>query len=378
MATSLKKIASAKPKTKKPRGTSVAAITYGDEPKLLLPSGLALSQALNWYNRVAVAPEQRIAWTLDYMRAEGCWTAQEMAEFKRRGRKIVGTFSALARMLTNGSTLNDQYKVLLDSALRDLIGAKEEDELDDDGNIIAMPLKVVVKRDRTYATSCELVQFIDDQMDRVLWGETVSSLYETLVNKGTTQIIARDLKAYYTPQALEFFELNKGKDEQLNEGYAHLNKKTRKAMSGWMMQLVVDLGLLENAKKASKQVVRKQRTPKKETLIKRLKYANDSVEYKLKSVDPLAIIGAKKLWVFNTKTRQVGAYTADDDSGLSVKGGAITGGSGFMKKLRKPEEFLATFSGTAKALDVKYSAVKSVPVAMNNRVNSAIILLKVL
>jgi hypothetical protein len=370
----------AAPKVKKPRGHSVAAIKLGGEPQLLAPDNIQLAQALNWYNRVADNKEMRIKWVVEYMTNEK-YSADDIANFKKRGKKFLGTFSALARMINNGCALDDKYHEQVNAELKKFLGTKDtedEESFDEEGNLIVKETekKVVVKKDKTQALANALVEYIDGEMDKVLAGEKVGSLYESLSNKGITPAAARELKAFYKPQAFEFYELNAGKDAQLNEGYAHLTKKIRKAICDWMLALVADLSTLETNKKVTR-TPRKKRKPKAENLVKRMKHAKDSLEFKVKSIDAQTIIGAKALWVFNTKTRQVGCYYAETDEGFSVKGTTITNAKGEMKKLRKAEEFLAGFSGTQKALEQKYKAVKTAVAAMNGRINQHIILLRV-
>ena len=372
----LKKIATAPKAPKKPRAKKSLSSILGDEPRLIMPTNIQLSAALNWYNRVADNKEQRIKWVLDFMKAEGHYSVEEMAEFKRKGKKFIGTFSALARMLTNGCVLEDRYTDLLNGELAKFVcvAADDDDELDEDGQLIVTTPVKTVKRDRTYGLVCDLVEFIDGEMDRVLAGEKVDSLYTKLTAKNITVAAARDLKNFYKPQAFEFFELNKGKDAQLNEGYAHLNKKTRKAICDWMMQLVADLASLETNKK----VVRKPRAkkaPKVENIVKHVKYQKDSHEFKLVSISPAEVVGKKELWVFNTKYKQIGVYTSNE-LGFSFRGTTLTNATGVGKVLRKPVEFLQDFKGTQKGLQLKFKAVKTKDCKLNGRINENTILLK--
>lgn len=46
---------------------------------------------------------------------------------------------------------------------------------------------------------------------------------------------------------------------------------------------------------------------------------------KLVSINPVDIVGAKELWVYNIKSRKLGKYVAEEYKELSVKGTSITG-----------------------------------------------------
>lgn len=367
-------------KKTKPRATSVAAIKLGGEPQLLLPSDIELVKALNWYNAVATDSDQRVRWVLQFMEDQGHYTPAEIAEFKRRGKKFLGTFSALARIISNGSTLDDRYTRTLNEEIAKYVGKANtvsDDDLafDEEGQVVQVQATKKPKSDKTNLIANQLVEVIDGCMDRVLSGEKLSSIYELLVNKGITAAVAKELKTFYKPQAFEFFELHAGKDEQLNEGYARFNKKTRRAIRDWMMQLIADLTTLEKNKKVTRKP-RKKRVQKTENLVKRMKFCKESSTFKLRSIDPTSVVGAKLLWVFNTKTRQIGAYHAKDDSGITVKGTTLQNCSGKMKKLRNPEMFLASFSGTKMSLETKYKSVNAVEAEMNGRVNEHIILMR--
>lgn len=376
----IKKIATAAAKTKKPRATSFAKLKLGNEPKAIAPDKLELIAMLNWYNRTETTPEDRRDWVIEFMQ-EQKYSKDQISAFKAKHKKLLPTYGYIARIISNGATIDTSHLVNLKREIAKIINASSagEDELDDDGNLIVASVakKVVSTKlvDKSKFVAAEFIEFIDDEMDKVLAGTRVGSLYLQFNNRSLTTPIARLLLDFYTPQAEEFAELQKGKDAQLDEGYSHLNKKTRKNINDWMAQLITDLGTVISNKKVAR-VARKPKPKKAEQVVKHVKFQKEDVANKLVSVNPVSIIGAKSLWVFNTKTRQLGCYVAADSNGLSVKGTTIINGSGEMKKIRKPVEFLESFTGTAKTLSTKYGAIRSATVAMNGRLNQYTILLR--
>jgi hypothetical protein len=102
---------------------------------------------------------------------------------------------------------------------------------------------------------------------------------------------------------------------------------------------------------------------------------------KLVSVNPADIIGAKELWVFNTKTRKLGKYVAAEYQELGVKGTSITGfdeKQSVAKTLRKPEEQLKEFKSAGKVALRKFlEDIKAVDIKLNGRINEDTVLLKV-
>ena len=368
----------AKPAIKKPRAKKTLSSILGGEPRLVMPDNAAMSTALNWYNSQAQSKEQRVDWTLDYMKMVGTYSATDQSEMKRRGKKFLGTFSALARMIVNGCIIDDKYKLLLERELRAFVKKSDEPELDDEGNLVvtkeetAKKALIVKKAGANYGTMCRAVENIDSEMDAVLNGVGADSMYEWLSNN-VKAAEARALIDFYKPQAMEFYELWMGKDEQLNEGYAHLNKKTRKSIKEWSMQLILDLNKLIANKKVERKP-RKKKPLKVEAVVKRVKYQKAAPDFKLVSINPTEVVGKKVLWVFNTKYRQIGVYRSDE--GFTFKGTTLQNATGVGKTLRKPQEFLDDFKGTQKSLENRYNAVKTKEATLNGRINEHTLFLK--
>lgn len=379
MSRGVKKISTPKVKVKKPRGKSVAHIKLGDEPTFLLPSTVQLARALNWYNQTEPSREQKRDWVLTYMKGDG-YSQDDLKVFASRYTKLLDTWAFVARMSCNGTTFEDHQLANLGVAIRNVIRREEKAyEIDDDGNIVHNNVVPIHKAERYDPRIGTLCNFIDGQMDEVLLGKKIDKdIFTKLTNMGCNAAIARNLKQFYKPQAVEFTEVLAGKDEQLNEGYSHLTKKVRKAISEFMAQLIADLASFEQVKKAVRRP-RKKRAVKIENVVKRLKFLASSTEFKIASIDPVKIIGSSVLWTFNTKTRQLGYIESDVAGGLSIKGTTVINGKGEIKKVRTPEATLTGFSSGTKAnLQNKFKTIKAVPVAHTCRINAHIILLKVL
>ena len=125
-------------------------------------------------------------------------------------------------------------------------------------------------------------------------------------------------------------------------------------------------------------------------MIEKLKYLKLDDKLKLASVNPIEIVGAAELWIFNIKTRKIGKYVAANidptgqgrnGSGLQVKGTTITGFDeelSVQKTLRKPEEQLKEFKAAGKVALRKFlDDIKAVDIKLNGRINIDTILLKV-
>jgi hypothetical protein len=123
-----------------------------------------------------------------------------------------------------------------------------------------------------------------------------------------------------------------------------------------------------------------KKSPTKEKLVAKLKYSKQDSVLKLVSINPVDIVGAQELWVYNTKTRKLGQYIASNSLGLAVKGTSIENytDKSVSKTLRKPDQQLADFMKAGKVQLRKYmDTIKATETMLNGRINADVLLLKV-
>jgi hypothetical protein len=135
---------------------------------------------------------------------------------------------------------------------------------------------------------------------------------------------------------------------------------------------------------SNKNAARKPRKKKPvsfEKKVKNLKFKKDDIDNKLVSIDPVKILGAEKLWIYNVKTRRLGVYVAADGAGLGVKGSSIENykySESICKTLRKPKDVLSrVLEGGKVVLRKVMGEINSKPVELNGRINKDTILLRV-
>jgi hypothetical protein len=191
----------------------------------------------------------------------------------------------------------------------------------------------------------------------------------------------RIIKDFYSKDLAELNELASGKaDEQLREGYSHRSKKQIKNLIAFYQEIMSACDMLSQEAKVNRKPRAKKSVPA-EKLVAKLKYKKTDEALKLVSVNPTDIIGAKELWVFNTKTRKLGRYVAEEYKELGVKGTSLTGYNETLsvcKTLRKPEEKLKEFKAAGKVQLRKFlDDINATDTMMNGRFNEETILLKV-
>ncbi len=191
---------------------------------------------------------------------------------------------------------------------------------------------------------------------------------------------ARIIKGFYQRQHDELAEVPGTKDEQLKEGYSHISKANLKKITAFYAEILSACDMLAQEAKINKKPRAKKPTDKAKVVAK-MKYLKQDDKLKLVSINPVDIIGAKELWVFNVKTRKLGKYVTTEFSELNVKGTSITGFDEFKsvaKTLRKPEEQLKEFKAAGKVVLRKFlDDIKAVDIKLNGRINEDTILLKV-
>jgi hypothetical protein len=191
---------------------------------------------------------------------------------------------------------------------------------------------------------------------------------------------ARVIRDFYVRQHDELVEAAQGKCEQLKEGYSHLSKANLKKITLFYSEILSACDMLAQEAKINR-APRKTKAKPVEKIIGKLKFLKQDDKLKLVSINPADIIGAKELWIFNTKTRKLGKYVATEFAELTVKGTSITNFDeikSIQKTLRKPEEQLKEFKAAGKVQLRKFlEDIKAVDIKLNGRINEDTILLKV-
>jgi hypothetical protein len=187
-----------------------------------------------------------------------------------------------------------------------------------------------------------------------------------------------------TPQAISKIKDPVKQDlaSQFREGYNHIAKKDAKAYLDALE--TVDgacMMVIESAKATRKPRIKK--APTADKLIAKLKYKDKDDKYQLTSVNPLELVNATEIWIFNIKTRKLGKYIADEYAmTMTVKGTTIVGFDelkSVQKTLRKTEDQLKEFKAAGKIKLRKFMEdIKTTDTKLNGRINADTIILKVM
>lgn len=284
-----------------------------------------------------------------------------------------------------GFNENRNSKVWLDTAIRKAmdLGKNDVEESDDDKPTENKP--TIQERVRDIAIT--MIREIDDVIETFYENpETFDpKTYKTLNILKANQVKAghaRVIKELYVSEMADYIALTEGTaDDDLKEGYKHLSKKQVKNIVAFYQDVLSACDMLAQEAKVTRKPRAKKAVPK-DKLISKLKYKKTDDELKLVSVNPTDVIGAKELWIYNTKTRKLGRYIADEMQGpITIKGTSLVGfdeHKSIQKTIRKPAEKLKEFKAASKVALRKFlDDINATDTKMNGRINEDIILLKV-
>jgi len=330
---------------------------------------------------------------IKWMTSIGC-TKEDIAAFKRtKDNRTNITMGAIASCLLRGMpAVREDFNKGRDTTawLRNeivQIVAQGKDDIDEDA-VVEVKSTVVQPtiQERVRESAMRMTEEIEDaiesfQTDPENFDPKAFKMLNLLKGKEVKAAHARIIKGFYERDLNELLELASGKaDEQLKEGYSHRSKKQVKNMIAFYQEIAMACDMLAQEAKVNR-APRKTKAVSKDKLVAKLKYMKTNEPLKLVSVNPVDIIGAGELWIFNTKTRKLGRYVATEFNTLNVKGTTITNFDEFksvQKTIRKPEEKLKEFKAAGKiALRKFMDEINATDTKMNGRINEETILLKV-
>ena len=333
---------------------------------------------------------------LKWMASVNC-TKEDITAFKKtKDNRCNVTMGAIASCLLRGmppvkADFNDGRDTTewLRKQIVEVI-AQGKDDIDEDEVKAAEATKPAVYtpsiQDRVKEAAYRMTEEIEDaiegfQTDPEAFDPKAFKMLNLLKGKEVKAAHARIIKGFYSRDLAELEELASGNgDEQLREAYSHRSKKQIKNLLAFYQEIMSACDMLAQEAKVNR-APRKTKAVPKEKLIAKLKYMKSNEPLKLVSINPVDIIGAGELWIFNTKTRKLGKYVAMEFNTLNVKGTTITNFDEFksiQKTIRKPEEKLKEFKAAGKVQLRKFlDDINATDTKMNGRINEETILLKV-
>lgn len=347
----------------------------GLEPKFTKElTELDLMKTLNWYSQNKDTKDA-------YKYASDYFKKNLKMDIGETIKEYPSTFGWLCRIISNGGSLSIRNQVYFDDKVNEIKAA-----------VIQAKSKPKIVEQKTTTPVTTIQERMGEKIAEVV-GELEASIDDYILSgfekmPAPYGIMHDKTKGAYVPKIVEIFKRHRSEfdevltteDEQLKEGYSNFTKPQIKKLVAYCDTIITDaLKFAEVAKTNRKPRKKKQKSP--DQLVAKIKYLDKFEELKLESIPPKDIIGSLQLWVYNTKTRKLGCYHADDAGGLSVKGSSIlnyTEHKSVNKKLRKPEVTLPEILKGGKVyLRNALDSIKAVASPLTGRINSDTILLRI-
>lgn len=332
-----------------------------------------LLSMLNWYSvnngRSSTVKSYLLEWLM-----KGNRSLQYSNVKKLPDSSIEPTIGYIARILFNGSTIPKITMKSFDDCLKDLSRK---------GYTFEKPVTPTVDRPKKVTTVPKSVvdQRIGDvehEIDKFILNDcrSVFSMFKWLIGHNIKSVDAKGYVTIFQDNAMEILQtIEEPIDKEILDNYSNLNKTQRRRYHKFLMSIVDDcLKYIDSIKKP-----RRKKVKTNADLTSKVQYCQEYTDndLTLKSETPENIIGAKQLWVYNTKTRYLSGYYGINGSGLQIQGTTIKNYNGLnslSKKLRNPQQTLSAIT-TPLSIENIFNSVTTKPRNTPKRLNSDTIIL---
>jgi hypothetical protein len=343
-----------------------ARVRIDDEPRFTEPmTKLDLMHTLNWYHQNKESKD-----ALNYI---NLYTKKNKIQGKIDTSNGILTVGWLCRLVLNGNDIGDTGRAYIKKNLLFVVDTPAPVVVVDKGPSI---------QDRLNEKISEIAGDLEGAIDEVVTSKfnTMPSPFAIMQDRAKG-MHANKLVDIFKKRRSEFDDVLNTKDAEVREGYSNFTKPQLKKLVAYCDTIITDaMKIAGEAKVNRKPRKRKAKTP--DQLVSKVQYCEKFDDLKLVSIKPKDMIGAMQLWVFNTKTRKLGVYHADDAGGFSVKGTTITNyteSKSISKTVRKPDQTLPEVLKAGKiALRNVLASIATKESLLNGRINSDIVLLRVL
>jgi hypothetical protein len=279
--------------------------------------------------------------------------------------------------------LPSMEKTIEDEEAR-LAAKEKEDKLTSVDGTDEVPKIIISIQDRLREKSREVAGEIEGWIDDFCANKKASpKTVEDFVNLFKTYELKaphmRHMQAIFERRANEVYDAVAGEDKELTEGYSNFTKPELKKYELFHRNLFKACEMLQDVAK-NERAPRKKKPVSQEKLVAKLKYKKDDSTLGIVSMNPVHIIGAKEVWVYNTKTKKLAQYKAMDERGLLVKGASLENYSSESaeKTLRKPADTLTEFKKASKVkLRTFLKELTTVDVPCGGKLNEHHVILRI-
>ena len=357
---------------------------YGTEPSWTNQdeiSNLKIAEirALNWYNYFC-DNKQAKTFVVEYMTSIGR-SKEEISLVASSDAYIPSQLGWVARMMCMGYDPSDTFKNFFVKEFKTVMDTAKKTKKTK-SPVVASTAPVVSIHDRIREKASEEVGEIEGLVDEFIIGgcKFAPDMESYLKGKELSAVVQKKMCEVFIKRSKEFEDVMNTTDADTKEGYSNFSKVQLRKVKEFY-----DAVVTETNRGAEKKPTRKARKVKEKpasVIAAKVQYMKDFAELNLKSVLPEKIIGANQVWLYNTKTKLLGMYNADNAKGLTIKGTTIqnfNAETSTGKRLRKPEVTIKdVLNGGKIVLKKLLDGLTTKPAELTGRINSDTIIVRVL
>ena len=343
---------------------------------------MALALRCNWYNYTQDKKTSK-KWLIEWLELN-------------KHKDIVKDFSKIkdswipissgwyARMSLIGLELTEHEKEHMVNACKEAIANHQKSASDDEEMDKDKPKRPNIQEimiDKAHEAAGDIDAVWDKYLDGdIKASEKPEGIRQILANYNILAQHVSIIKDMWIKQQNELKDAVADVDADLSEGYGWATKTQQKNMINYCTAIISELDAYYQSKKA-KAGTRKKKPVPPEKQVRNLKHLRSYPDFKLETVEPVKILKASELWVYNVKNRKLQYYVADDYAKVfTVKGTSILGfdtNKSGQKTLRTPEETLKKLRMSGKPDSRKlFDEIKTTSTAVNGRFNENLIIIK--
>ena len=297
---------------------------------------LQLGRGLNWHNYCASEKDCQ-KYLEVWVREHRPNSYKKDIEAFRKLPFVNKTVCALARIHLQGFPLRSKDLQYIRNYIMEFTGIMKKEET----TPVAKPsVNKPSIQDRIRAQVSQILSDLDVHIDDAFEGTLPVS--DEVAGKILTQNFKgpqlKLIQQYLRRNIAEWYSAYNKEDEQLVEGYAYVPRREFKKIIDNFSDIMSRISQEQTKVKATR--IRKKKPVDKKKMASKIRFIPEFEG--IKSCNPVDIIGANMVWVYDTKKRRLGYYEAEVKDSLYVKGPKIYGFKMTCEKiLRKPEEQLA-------------------------------------
>jgi hypothetical protein len=340
---------------------------------------IAEIRALNWYNYFC-DNKQAKTFVVEYMASIGR-PKEEISLIVSSDASIPVQLGWVARMMCMGYEPSDTFKNFFVKEFKTVIETAKKTKKPK-APTVTLTAPVVSIQDRIREKASEEVGEIEGLVDDFIAGGCKSppDMQSYLKNRALSSVVQKRMCESFIKRSKEFEDAMNTSDADIKEAYSNFSKVQLRKIKEFYDAIVAETNRAAESKPTRK--ARKVKEKPASVIASKVQYMKDFAELNLKSVLPEKIIGANQVWLYNTKTKLLGMYNADNAKGLTIKGTTIqnfNAETSTGKRLRKPEVTVKqVLDGGKIVLKKLLDGLSTKPSELTGRINSDTIIVRVI